>query len=260
MVTDKDILASQRLIVTLFRSFRPRLLTLYGTVNYSVKEDASPVTELDVEIERSVKKQLLAQFPGFGFRGEETSAIASKNGATWFIDPIDSTSSFIHGLPYCSNMAALVVNDVVVASVIYHFASNELYVAQKGKGAKKNGRPIQVNDAPLSNTFVFANSYAYKHLYKPMSDTGVKFFAPVGASGYFFTRLAEGLIQGVYYINSNSKQHDILPGALLATEAGAKLMTFGASPHEYTGKRFIAATPSLYAATETRLTDIWESL
>lgn len=252
MITTKEIEQSGQLITRVFQSFRPRLMEFYGTIGYVTKDDASPVTELDIEIEQAVKKELLKEFPEFGFKGEETEAIETSSGAVWYVDPIDSTSSFIHGLPYCSNMAALVIDDEIIASIIYHFATDELYIAQKGKGATKNGKRIVVKDMPLPQSFVYANSYAYKHAYQFFAPEKVGFFAPVGASGYYFTRLAEGAIQGVCYVKSSSKQHDLLPGALLAAEAGAEIIAFGKKPTDYTGERFIAGTKSLCAVAQAQ--------
>ena len=253
MITAKDIQQSQQLVIEVFRSFQPRLMELYGNISYITKNDESPVTDLDVEIEQEVKRRLTEAFPDFGFKGEETDQIVSKNDATWYVDPIDTTNSFIHGLPYCANMAALVVNGEIVASVIYHFSTDDLYLARKGEGATKNGALITVKDMPLAGSIVYANSYAYKEAYPFFASDKVAFFAPVGASGYFFTRLAEGAIQGVCYIKASSKQHDILPGALLAAEAGAEIMAFGRQPIEYTGEQFIIGTSSFCQAAKQQL-------
>lgn len=140
MPTQQEIIESHTLIVDVFKEFRAELMGSYGQIEHSAKGDESPVTLLDVKIETTLKDKLLARFPAFSFKGEETDEVIGTNGAMWLVDPIDSTSSFIHGLPYCSNMAGLVVNDEIVASVIYHFASDELFTALKGQGAYKNGR------------------------------------------------------------------------------------------------------------------------
>lgn len=244
-VSRQAILDSQTLIIDEFKRLRPQLLAAYGTIVHETKDDASPVTELDVAVEVSLKEKLLAAFPSFGFKGEETPAVASTSGATWYVDPIDGTSSFIHGLPYCANMAGLVVDGEIVASVIYHFVTDDLYTAVKGEGAYRNGEPIHVREMALRDSYVFAGAFPYRHVHGHYEAEGVHFVAPIGASGYFFTRLAQGSIQGVCYLNGNSKAHDIIPGALLVAEAGGEVVPFRDKPFDYTCLNFMMGTASI---------------
>lgn len=245
MPTQQEITDSHSLIVDVFKEFRPELMQAYGNIAHAAKGDESPVTQLDVKLEIALKNRLLSRFPGFGFKGEETEEVAGHYDATWFVDPIDSTSSFIHGLPYCSNMAGLVIAGEVVASVIYHFASDDLYTAFRGQGAYKNGKKISVNDAALSDSYVFSDAYSYKNIYQFYAPSKVKFFAPLGATGYFLTRVAQGSIQGVCYLKAHIKQHDVVPGILLALEAGAEAVSFTEQPFDHTCLRFMIGTTSI---------------
>lgn len=256
MPSQQEIIGSHNLIIETFKGFRSELMRAYGKIDHYTKGDTSPVTLLDVKIETVLKDKLQQQFPDFGFKGEETDEVLSKNGATWFVDPIDGTASFIHGLPYCSNMAGLVVNDEIVASVIYHFAADELYTALKNEGAYKNGDRIFVKNTDLNNSFVFANSYAYKKVYKFFQPSGVKFYAPMGASGYFFTRIAQGSIQGACYLKANIKMHDTIPGALLVLEAGGEITSFNGSPFGYKCLDFLAGTHNICDLTKQNLKEI----
>lgn len=256
MPTQEDIINSHKLIVDTFKEFKPELMRSYGNINHNSKKDESPVTELDVKIETILKNRLLSQFPVFGFKGEETEEVEGSHDATWYIDPIDSTSSFIHGLPYCSNMAGLVVNGETVASIIYHFASDELYTAFKGKGAYKNGRKIFVKDTEANDSYVFTDAYSYKNIYQFYSSNNVKFFAPLGATGYFLTRLAQGSVQGVCYLRAKIKQHDVVPGVLLAQEAGAHAVSFTDRPFDNTSLRFMIGTKTISDLTNQHLDEI----
>jgi myo-inositol-1(or 4)-monophosphatase len=256
MLTQQEITESHALIIDVFKSFRAELMESYGRIKHSTKSDESPVTLLDVKIETTLKEKLLTHFPTFGFKGEETDEVVSTNGAVWLIDPIDSTSSFIHGLPYCSNMAGLIVNGEIIASVIYHFASDELFAALKGQGAYKNGERIFVRDTSLSDSYIFADAYSYKNIYQFYAPDGVKFFAPLGATGYFFTRLAQGNIQGVSYLRANIKQHDIAAGILLSLEAGAEAVSFTDGPFDHTCLRFMLGTKSICGLTKQHRDEI----
>lgn len=256
MPTQQEITESHALIIDVFKEFRAELMESYGKIEHSAKGDESPVTLLDVKIETTLKDRLLARFPTFGFKGEETEEVTGTNGAIWLVDPIDSTSSFIHGLPYCSNMAGLIVGGEIVASVIYHFASDELFTALKGQGAYKNGEKIFVRNTPLNDSYVFADAYSYKNAYPFYASDKVKFFAPLGATGYFFTRLAQGSVQGISYLRANIKQHDIVAGILLSSEAGAEAVSFTDEPFDYTCLRFMMGTKSVCDLTRQHRDEI----
>ena len=251
MPTQQEITKSLALITETFKAFRAELMDAYGVIEHVSKGDNSPVTELDVKIETELKEKLLAEFPDFGFKGEETDEVPSKSGATWLVDPIDSTGSFIRGLPYCSNMAALVFDGEVIASVIYHFTDDELFTAQKGHGAYKNGKRLHVRDTVLSDACVFADAGAYIHAYKFYAPHKVRFYAPVGATGYFFTRLAQSSIQGVAYLTARIKPHDVAPGLLIAQEAGAHAVSLDNTPLSYTSTRLFAGTETLCSLTSS---------
>jgi len=251
--TQQEIVDSHTLIVAVFKQFKTELMQAYGNIEQTAKADASPLTHLDVKVETVLKETLHAQFPAFGIKGEETEALPSQNGATWYIDPIDGTSSFIRGLPYCSNMAGLVVNGEIVASVIYHFASDELFTAFKGQGAYRNGEKISVKNTDLSDSRVFADAYSYIHAYPLYAPSQVKFYAPIGATGYFLTRIAQGSIQGACYLKANIQQHDVIPGALLVQEAGGEFVSFTGKPFDYTCRRFMAGTSNICDLTRRQL-------
>lgn len=251
-----EIILQQKEIIRIFTEFRQELMQSYGNITYDSKQDKSPVTELDIKVEKTIKEQIMAQFPDVGIRGEETTAVEPKNGVTWYLDPIDSTLSFIHGLPYCSNMAACVVDGEVVASVIYNFATDEIFTAIRGRGAYKNSVKISIHDIPLASSCVFADAFAYKNIYALYAKEEVRFYAPVGATGYFMTLLAQGSIQGICYATANLKPHDVAPGVLLVQEAGGKFVSFNDRPFNYESRQFFASTPTLCQLTKQKLQKI----
>ena len=217
----------------------------YGNIAHDRKDDGTPVSELDVRIETALKEKLTARFPVFGFKGEETPEVVGAGNATWYVDPIDSTRSFIQGLPYCSNMAGLVVDGEMIASVIYHFAADELFTAFKGQGAYKNDERIHVANRDLDDSCVYADAYSYINAYRYYEPGHTKFYAPMGATGYFLTRVAQGSVQGACYLRAKINQHDVIPGALLVLEAGGEAVSFTDRPFDYTSLRFIMGTKNI---------------
>lgn len=247
MVDETIIKESQNIIVEVFKGFRDELVYHYGATKHESKNDLSPVTEFDIKIETELKKRLTRTFPEIGFKGEETEPVGGKGDATWLVDPIDSTGSFVHGLPYCSNMAALVVNNSVVASVLYRFVQDELYEAVKGEGAYKDGNKLSIHQRDLSDSYVYADATSYKNLYEYFAPSKLKFFAPVGATGYFLTSIADGTIQAACYFGANIKPHDVAPGLLLVTEAGGEVVSLKDQAFNLRSNTFIVGAPNVCA-------------
>lgn len=240
--SQSEITQSQQLIIDVFRAFREELMKAYGMIEHDSKSDESPVTQLDIKIETELKEELRSKFPRFGFKGEETESFEGEYDAVWHVDPIDSTNSFIHGLPYCANMAGLTVGDTTVAAVIYDFATDELFTARKDEGAYKNGQRITIKALPLGSSIIFGDSYSYTHFYEYLAPHRAQLFAPVGATGYFLTRIAQGSIQGTCYFKAKIKPHDIIPGILIVREAGGHVASLDGNDFTNNTTQFVAGT------------------
>lgn len=122
-----------------------------GDWSVSYKLDDSPVTEVDIATEKSIKAVLMEQLPNAGFYGEETGRTpAQKEAATssqsdnllWLVDPIDGTKSFIRNMRYYSTQIALQHNDELCVGVSNAPAYGERLVASRGAGAWLNGTQV----------------------------------------------------------------------------------------------------------------------
>lgn len=255
-LTQHEITSSMQLVIDTFKELRPLLMENYGSISHASKQDNSPVTELDVHVETTLKQRLAKSYPHIGFHGEETDDTPSTSGATWIVDPIGGTSSFIHGLPYCTNMAGLVVDGIIVASVIYQFPTDDLYTALKNGGAYKNGEKILIKNTELNNSLIFSGSFVYKNLYDIFAEHRIGVYAPLGASGYEFTRLAGGNIQAVTKLRCGSQIHDDVPGVLLALEAGAEIVSFEDKEYNYETLNFIIGTPNVMKVVDENFDSI----
>lgn len=255
-VSRETIVKSQQLVIDVFKGFRHELMAAYGNIEHNSKGDGSPVTALDIKVELAIKEKLQAGFPEIGFHGEETEDVIGTEDAIWIVDPIDGTSSFVHGLPYCTNMAGLVVGGETVASVIYQFPTDELFTAIRGEGAYRNGERIYVNNTELENSIVFTGSFAYRNMYDIFGVHRIGMYAPLGASGYEFTRLAQGSIQAVTKLRCGSQMHDDVPGVLLVQEAGGEIVPFDGDEYTYEMLSFVAASPNIAAVVRSSYNDI----
>ena len=111
----------------------------------SVKGPRNFVTAADRRAEEIVREELAKARPDYGFLGEEGGAHPGADSShRWIVDPLDGTTNFLHGIPHFAVSIALERNGAIVAGVVFNPASNELFVAERGKGAFLNDRRIRV--------------------------------------------------------------------------------------------------------------------
>lgn len=111
----------------------------------TLKADKSPVTEADVETEKTIRSILARKFPAHGFHGEETGTSALDAEYVWFVDPIDGTKAFVREYPMFSTQIALAHRGRLVVGVSSAPVYGELAYAEIGVGAWLNGEPIHVS-------------------------------------------------------------------------------------------------------------------
>jgi myo-inositol-1(or 4)-monophosphatase len=111
----------------------------------SVKGPANFVTIADKRAEEIVREELERARPGYGFLGEEGGAReGSDKTHRWIVDPLDGTLNFLHGIPQFAISIALEREGTIVAGIIYNPISDELFTAERGKGAFLNDQRLRV--------------------------------------------------------------------------------------------------------------------
>lgn len=104
------------------------------------------VTIVDKSSERLIRTELAQAFPDHDILGEEEGG-EPKADWVWIVDPLDGTLNFVHSLPYYAVSIALVHKGVPQVAVVYDPMRDELFTAERGKGARLNGQPIHVDPA-----------------------------------------------------------------------------------------------------------------
>src|SRR3712207_368049 len=103
------------------------------------------VSAADRKAEKILRESLEKARPGYGFVMEEEGVVEGTDPShRWHIDPLDGTTNFLHGLPQFAISVGLERDGQIVAGVIYDPAKDELFIAEKGKGAYLNNRRIRV--------------------------------------------------------------------------------------------------------------------
>jgi myo-inositol-1(or 4)-monophosphatase len=111
----------------------------------SLKGPRNFVTAADRRAEDIVREELLKARPDYGFLGEEGGARAGADKThRWIVDPLDGTTNFLHGIPHFAVSIALERGGAIVAALTYNPANDDLFVAERGKGAFLNDRRIRV--------------------------------------------------------------------------------------------------------------------
>lgn len=112
------------------------------------------VTEYDKQIQDILQKRLAEILPEASFLGEEGKTDFQKEGYCFIVDPIDGTTNFTKGYKHSAVSIGLVYNGKPVLGVVYDPFLDEMYTAEKGKGAFCNGQPIYTSRDSLRNSLV----------------------------------------------------------------------------------------------------------
>src|SRR6478609_6670190 len=111
----------------------------------SLKGPANFVSAADRRAEETLHAELMKARPGYGFLGEEGGRREGDDKThRWIVDPLDGTTNFLHGIPQFAISIALQREDAIVAGLIYNPATDEMFLAERGKGAFVNDTRLRV--------------------------------------------------------------------------------------------------------------------
>lgn len=243
-LTPEQIEAALAVVQDVFKRFGPVIVERAGKIAFTRKSDGSEVTETDVEVEKALQAEMAQRFPGMRVYGEETGYEQHMSGAFWLVDPIDGTKSFIANIPTFTSMAVLIQGDQAVACVIYNPSTDEMYSAQKDKGAFKNGKRLTLKNVPLAPLADCKEEFVapLNALLRPKSVAGA--VVPAGC-GHGHALVADGRRAARFSMHSRGYTHDYAPGALLVREAGGAIIPIKEDAYTYETRSFVACHPAL---------------
>jgi len=199
---------------------------------------ANLVTAADRESQRIITETILTAFPDHAVDGEEGTAGNPDAADVWYVDPLDGTTNFTHGLPFFCVSVAFRSHGATVAGAIYDPRRDEMFVGVLGGGATLNGVPIGVSGiARLDRALVVAQAQtvdpgeirAYARLVERLMSVsgGVR---SLGSPALTLCAIAAGRLEA--YCEYAMDAWDILAGQLILAEAGGMLTLFDGRPHE----------------------------
>ncbi len=193
----------------------------------SIKGPGDFVTAADRKSEKTLFDELSKARPGYGFVLEESGIIEGPDKShTWYIDPLDGTTNFLHGLPIFAISIGLAREGQIVAGLVYNPATDDMYIAEKGQGAYHNNRRLRVAARrDFSNALI---GCGIPHLGKKGHEDFRAEFAAVMARASNLRRLGAAALdlcfvaQGSYdgFWERGLKPWDMAAGILIIREAG----------------------------------------
>ncbi|HYE47258.1 MAG TPA: inositol monophosphatase family protein, partial [Caulobacter sp.] len=187
-------------------------------------------TAADLRAEETIRRQLEAFAPTYGFLGEEGGLIPGTDpDHVWVVDPLDGTTNFLTGMPIFACNIALARAGEVIAGVTYAPAMDELFHAEVGGGAWLNDRPIRVSardrleDAVLAVGIPFAHKPEHERFRREMESLThrVAGIRRLGAGALDLAWVAAGRFDG--YWEQKVSAWDMGAGVILVREAGGRV-------------------------------------
>jgi myo-inositol-1(or 4)-monophosphatase len=195
------------------------------------KEDGSPVTIADTQINKLVIKMLGSEFPDDGVIGEEVSTSEHGMGRKWICDPVDGTKAFTWGVPTATFSLGLVVDGEPMVGVVYDPFLDRLYSAVKNHGSFCNQIRLKVSNKTLNEGIVAVASDVKELTNLPYINNIPK---PVTFSGPIYKCILVAKGKFVGFVEAGTNDHDMAAVQLIVEEAGGKVTNLQGNRLDYT--------------------------
>ena len=221
------------------------------------KGDADLVTAADRASEALIRERVAKQFPSHDVMGEEQGLKDRGSEYRWYVDPLDGTTNFAHGFPVFAVSMALEHRSGTegkrVAGVVYDPTRDELFIAEAGKGAQLNGKPIHVSKATQLKECLVATGFPSHKRHK---NPNIFFYHQItlrthgvrraGSAALDLCNVASGRFDGFWEFNLNP--WDTAAGVLIVEEAGGQASRFDGSPFRLDSKETLASNGLIHDA------------
>ncbi|HEV3216974.1 MAG TPA: inositol monophosphatase family protein [Vicinamibacterales bacterium] len=243
-----------------------QLAFLGGDLDITVKEGTDIVTRADLEVEAMFRRMIAERFPGHGVLAEEMAETQAApetpagHGATsgarrhhrWLFDPIDGTVNYAHGLPFFCASLALEVSGVVEVAAVFEPSRQELFSAERSKGAWLNGQAIcvsktaRISEAALGTGFPHSAIARDRAMEELLGGLAIRARAMrrFGSAALDLCYVACGRLDGFW--DKNLKAWDIAAGSLIVEEAGGTVTAITGETFSCDGGNVLASNGRLH--------------
>lgn len=219
----------------------------------SYKGEIDIVTEADHASESFLIKEIQTHFPGGHILAEESGETAGDNEDLWYIDPLDGTVNYAHHIPIFCVCIAFASKGVVQLAAVYDPMRDEMFSAERGKGAALNGKPIRASATTELAKSLLVTGFPYD-TWNTKKDN-FKNFEKLAKQSRGVRRLGSAALDACYvaagrfdaFWELTLKPWDIAAGGLVAEEAGARVTAMDGKPDYVSAPQSIlAAAPGIY--------------
>ena len=220
------------------------------------------VTEVDHQSEKFLLDEVRKDFPGHHIFSEESGIIQGNEENVWYIDPLDGTVNYAHHIPiFCVSIAYALRADVssplsanLSLGAVYDPMRDEMFLAERGKGAYLNGRPLRVTSVTELQRSLLVTGFPYNAWDTPQDNFAnfVKFgklsqgVRRLGSAALDLCYVAAGRFDGFWEMALNP--WDVAAGGLIAEEAGARVTSVsGEADYISPPQSVIASSPGIHA-------------
>jgi myo-inositol-1(or 4)-monophosphatase len=240
--------------VEIARAAGELLLTFFERrVRIEYKGDVDLITEADRASEKLIVERLRQHFPTDSIVAEEGGGKEQESEYRWYVDPLDGTTNFAHGFPVWCVSIGLERNGEGLAGVVYDPTREELFTAEKGRGALLNGHPISVSKTPELSQALVATGFPTRKRHKSpnihfyyqvnMRSHGVR---RAGSAALDLAYVAAGRMDAFWEFGLNP--WDVAAGALLLREAGGRITDMKGQPHTLSSPHLLASNGLVHEA------------
>src|SRR5689334_15512018 len=231
-------------------------------IGFEYKGDVDLVTQADRESEKLITQRIRARWPKHDLVGEEGARVETGSAYRWYIDPLDGTTNFAHGLPVFCISLALEHKGERIAGVIYDPTRDETFSAEKGSGTHLNGERVSVSKVanlaeclsgtgfPSHKRHQNPNIYFYHQI--TLKTHGVR---RAGAAALDLASVASGRLDAFWEFNLNP--WDTAAGVLLVEEAGGKVTDMHGAEWQLDSRETLATNGLLHEEFVSLMSDIF---
>jgi len=218
-------------------------------VQYKAKFDL--YTEMDKRVENQIMRAISENFPEHDIVTEETDIATGKSDHVWYIDPISGSTNYAHGLPIYGVSLALEVRENIQVGAIYNSVEDEVFYAERGKGAYVEGKKLSVSDVEEIQKSTVSTSFPYN---KSGRNKNLEYFnriAPIvegvrrtGSVSVDLSYLAHGSLDAFWAVGLES--WDTAACWLLVEESGGRARRINGQNYELEAESILVSNGKIH--------------